>query len=329
MSGYLVSLAAGILPMFLYAWFLYYLDRYEKEPGRLLAGMFLWGMLIAASAAYLINSVSSIGIYLFTQSNLATQLATSALIAPLVEETLKGTAVLIVFILFKPEFDSLLDGIVYAGIAGLGFAAAENTWYIHQYGYLNNGFPGVLEIALVRVVLVGWQHPFYTAFTGLGFALARQAKTETWRLCFPLLGWSLAVMFHLLHNLFAVMTANFGKGWQLNLIWDWSGYLGLLILIALLIKREQNWMKTYLAPEVDRGVIDPHHFQNACSAWRQGLIYLRSVPDGNARQVRQYYQICGNLMHKIRQGAQPGSDPELEKEIERLRSDLISLAEKI
>ena len=329
MNGYLVSLAAGILPMFLYAWFLYYLDRYEKEPHKLLVGMFLWGALIAASAAFIINSVSSIGIYLFTQSDLATRLFSSALIAPLVEETLKGTAVLIVFILFRPEFDSLLDGIVYAGIAALGFAAAENAWYIHQYGYLTNGVQGVLEIALVRVVLVGWQHPFYTAFTGLGFALARQAKTQPWRVVFPLLGWSFAVVFHLLHNLFTVLTVNSSRGWQFNLIWDWSGYLGLLFLITLLIKREQNWMKTYLAPERDRGVIDSHHYQIACSAWGQGLSYFRSLLDGNARQVRQYYQNCGNLMHKIRQSTQLVNETDLSQEIERLRSELVSLAEQL
>jgi RsiW-degrading membrane proteinase PrsW (M82 family) len=329
MNGFLVSLAAGFLPMFLYAWLLYYLDRYEKEPHKLLVGMFLWGSLIAASAAFVINSFSSIGIYLFTQSNIATQLVSSALIAPFVEETLKGAAVLIVFILFRPEFDSPLDGIVYAGIAALGFAATENVWYIHQFGFLQNGYQGLLEITLVRVLLVGWQHPFYTAFTGLGFALARQSNESAWRWVFPLLGWSFAVAFHLLHNLISVLAANTGRGGLLNLIWDWSGYLGLLFLILLLIKREQKWMKTYLAPERDRGVIDSRHYQIACSAWHQGFEFLRSLLKGNTRQVRRFYQICGDLMHKIRQGVQLGNGSEVKADIEHLRQELISRADKL
>lgn len=329
MNGYLISLAAGILPMLLYAWFLYYLDRYEKEPLKLLSGMFLWGALIAAGSAFVINSLSSLGIYFFTQSQFATQLATSALIAPLVEETLKGAAVLIVFLLFKPEFDSPLDGIVYGGIAALGFAATENFWYIYQFGFLPNGFQGLLEISLVRVVLVGWQHPFYTAFTGLGFALARLARETPWRWFFPILGWGFAVAFHLLHNLFATFVSATGKLGLLNLFWDWSGYVGLLGLILLLIKREQSWMRTYLAPERDRGLLDPRQYQIACSAWRQGFDYLHSLITGNARKSRRFYQTCGNLMHKLRQQDRHGSEPGFKLEIERLRADLGSLSNEI
>lgn len=329
MNGLILSLIAGVLPMFLFAWFLYYLDRYEKEPLKILAGMFLWGALIAAGGAFLINSISSRGIYFITRSELTTQIATSALIAPVVEETLKGTAVLIVYLLFKSDFDSPLDGIVYAGIAALGFAATENAWYIHQFGYLANGLPGVLDITLVRVVLVGWQHPFYTAFIGLGFALARNAKTDLWQITFPFLGWSLAIGSHLLHNLFAVLTATMNGTGHLNLIWDWSGYIGLLILILLLIKREQNWMKNYLAPERDSGVLDNHHYQIAISAWRQGLAYLRSLFNGNLKQVRRYYQICGDLMHKLRQASLQKSSPQTAANIDCLRSELASLAENV
>jgi hypothetical protein len=115
----------------------------------------------------------------------------------------------------------------------------------------------------------------------------------------------------------------------LNLIWDWSGYLGLLFLILLLIKREQKWMKTYLAPERDRGVIDSRHYQIACSAWHQGFEFLRSLLKGNTRQVRRFYQICGDLMHKIRQGVQLGNGSEVKADIEHLRQELISRADKL
>ncbi len=329
MSGFLISLLAGVIPMFLYAWFLYYLDRYEKEPLKLISGMFLWGALIAAGAAFVINSISSRGIYIITQSEFATQLATSALIAPAVEETLKGAAVLIIFLFFRPDFDSPLDGIVYAGIAALGFAATENVWYIYQFGFLENGLQGLLDITLVRVVLVGWQHPFYTVFIGLGFAFARGIKKYPLRLAFPVIGWTVAVGFHLLHNLLAVLTDTFGWNGHLNLFWDWSGYLGLLILIVLLIKREQNWMKIYLAPERDRKVLNEYQYEIACSAWRQGIRYLHSIFEGNTRQVRRYYQSCGDLMHKLRQVNRYGDDLDSREEIESLRNELIPLSGKI
>ena len=94
--GLFVSFLAGFIPMLLYAWFLYFLDRYEKEPFKILLGVFSWGAIIAAGTAYIINSVTSMGVYLVTQSEYATQLTISTMVAPVVEETLKGPAVFIV-----------------------------------------------------------------------------------------------------------------------------------------------------------------------------------------------------------------------------------------
>lgn len=265
--GLTASILAGILPMLFYAWFLYYLDRYEKEPLTLLLVVFSWGAVVAAGVAFLVNSFSSLGIYLITESDFATQLTTSTMIAPIVEESLKGAAVLFVYLIYKTEFDSPLDGLVYAGITALGFAATENIWYIHQLGYLENGWQGLLDLTIIRVLLVGWQHPFYTAFIGLGFAMARRSKEQIWKWLSPLIGWATAIVFHLLHNLFAILL-NSSPGRLFSSIWDWSGYIGLLILILLLINREQRWMKEFLSIEVRDSVISPYQYQIACSAWR-------------------------------------------------------------
>jgi protease PrsW len=47
---FLVSLFFGFVPMFLFAGFIYWLDRYEKEPRLLLGAVFFWGAVIAAGA---------------------------------------------------------------------------------------------------------------------------------------------------------------------------------------------------------------------------------------------------------------------------------------
>jgi len=219
--GFVVSLAAGILPMLLFAWFLYYLDRYEKEPLPLIIGVFSWGAILAAGVAFIINSISSLGIFLITQSEFTTQLTVSALVAPVVEESLKGLAVLLVFLIFRSEFDSPLDGIVYAGITALGFAATENVWYIYQLGYLESGWQGLMDLTLIRVFLVGWQHPFYTAFIGLGFAMSRRSKKTIWKLSSPIIGWGTAILFHFFHNLFAILL-NSTAGRVFTTLWDWS-----------------------------------------------------------------------------------------------------------
>ncbi|MBE9524221.1 MAG: PrsW family intramembrane metalloprotease, partial [Chloroflexi bacterium] len=190
--GFLLSVVFGYVPMFLFAAMLYWIDRYEKEPKRLLFGSFLWGAAISAGLSFFVNTVLGMGIYLVTGLQTFTEIATASLVAPPVEETMKGMAVLLIFLVFRSEFDSTLDGIVYAGITALGFAATENVYYIYNYGYLESGYSGLLSLAFVRVILVGWQHPFYTAFIGMGLAGARLNRSMSLKILLPIIGWSFA-----------------------------------------------------------------------------------------------------------------------------------------
>ena len=118
----IVSLFFGFVPMFMFAVFVYWLDRYEKEPKALLGAAFFWGVVVAAGGAFIINTAFGYGIYIFTGSEVAADVGTTSIVAPLVEEFLKGLAVAIVFFMFYKEFDSILDGIIYGGIVALGFA---------------------------------------------------------------------------------------------------------------------------------------------------------------------------------------------------------------
>ncbi len=47
--AFLGALFFGFVPMFLYAAFVNWLDRYEKEPKLLLGAAFVWGMVIATA----------------------------------------------------------------------------------------------------------------------------------------------------------------------------------------------------------------------------------------------------------------------------------------
>ena len=95
------ALFFGFFPMFLFVAFVNWLDRYEKEPKILLGAAFVWGMVIAAGGAFILNTAFGIGIYVLTGSEGVTEFGTTSIIAPIIEESLKGLAVLIVFFLFK------------------------------------------------------------------------------------------------------------------------------------------------------------------------------------------------------------------------------------
>src|SRR5215208_3420829 len=186
----------GFVPMFLFAAFVNWLDRYEKEPKLLLGAAFFWGVIIAGGGAYVLNTAFGIGIYTLTGSEGAAEFGTSSIAAPIIEEGLKGLAVLIVFFLFRKEFDSLLDGIVYAAITAMGFAAVENVLYIYRNGYQENGWEGFWILVVIRVFLVGGMHPFFTSFTGIGLAIARLSRNVLVKTLAVPTGYAVAVAAH-------------------------------------------------------------------------------------------------------------------------------------
>ncbi len=107
---------------FLYALWLYWFDRYEREPLPLLLGLFVWGAVVAAGGALVLNHALALVILDWTHSESLTQSANASVVAPLVEESLKGLAVLLALLTFPREFDSWLDGMIYAGMVALGLS---------------------------------------------------------------------------------------------------------------------------------------------------------------------------------------------------------------
>ena len=316
----IVSLFFGFVPMFFFAAFVYWLDRYEKEPKILLGTAFLWGVVIAAGGAFILNTAFGIGIYLFTGSKSAADIGTTSFIAPIVEESLKGLAVAIVFFLFYKEFDSVLDGIIYGGIVGLGFAAAENTIYIYRNGYLDSGWSGLFILAFIRVILVGWMHAFFTAFTGIGFAISRINRNIFIKLIAPLAGFGIAVTAHAFHNTFSDVLGGGLEGLVAGTFVDWTGWAFMLAFIVWMINNERNIVKNQLQSEVASGLISQIQYQKALSPWNM------TIAGFSGRATARFYQVCGELAHKKQQLKKLGDESGNIVIIERLRTELASLA---
>ncbi|MBI5954818.1 MAG: PrsW family intramembrane metalloprotease [Chloroflexi bacterium] len=316
---FLVSLFFGFVPMFIFAAFVYWLDRYEKEPKILFGAAFFWGVVIAAGGAFIINTVFGIGIYVFTGSEGAAEIGTTSIVAPIVEEFLKGLAVAIVFFMFYKEFDSILDGIIYGAVAALGFAATENTLYIFRNGYQEGGWGGLAFLVFVRVILVGWQHPFYTAFTGIGFAVARTNRNMLVKLIAPIIGYGVAVTTHAFHNTFGGLIGGV-EGLAVGTIVDWFGWTLMLVFIIWMIVHERNIVRNNLYSEVTSGLISPAQYQKALSPWTVTTAGL------SGRNTSRFYQVCGELAHKKEQARKQGDEGGNLRIIENLRAELASLA---
>jgi RsiW-degrading membrane proteinase PrsW (M82 family) len=326
--GFLISFLIGFLPMLLFAYVVYWIDRYEKEPVALLGGVFLWGAIIAAGAAFVVNTFLGMGIYMFTGSQAFTELSTASVFAPIIEETLKGLACFFVFLFFRHEFDSILDGIVYAAITAIGFAATENVYYIFNYGFEHNGLHGILYMFFVRVILVGWQHPFFTAFIGIGLAVARMSRNISIKYIAPVVGFTIAILTHSLHNLISTLFQGL-ESIVFAVIFDWSGWIVMVIFIIWALYREQKWIVAQLSDEVTNGIITPLQYKTACSTRAQTSTRIKALFAGNYHLIDHFYVLTAELAFKKHQAVNLGEQKENQADIERMRSELEQMSPQI
>jgi RsiW-degrading membrane proteinase PrsW (M82 family) len=327
----IASIVMGFAPMLLFAWWVYWLDRYEKEPKVLLTAVFLWGAFIATLGALVFGGILEEALMSLTGDVTITNIAGSSVFAPIIEESLKGAAVLLVFLIFRQEFDSILDGIVYAGIVALGFAATENVLYFYNLGYSSGGWEGFWSLVFLRVVVFGWGHPFYTAFTGIGLALARLNKSLFVKIVAPLAGLTLAMLAHSFHNTAVPLLSGMGGGIGLliGMLLDWSGWFFMFLVILYAINREQNYIKAHLVEEVRLGTLTPPQYYVAISAWRQMGARMNALFAGRLRRTARFYQLCAELAHKKEQSHHLGDEQGNGKLITQLRAEMTELSKLV
>lgn len=128
-----------------------------------------------------------------------------AVFAPLTEEPFKAVGMLIVAFLMWKFVPNRRIGVAIGAAAGLGFAVAEDILYFSQFYTLNAG----VEAYLLRILLLPFMHPVWSAFVGIGvFVLvAGKSKTGNISLGLPLLFLFLGIINHMVWNSIAVTSA--------------------------------------------------------------------------------------------------------------------------
>ncbi len=327
--AFILAVILSFIPACIYSWIAYWMDRYEKEPFHIVVKVFLWGAIVATIGAIIASAFLQAGVFLITKSGEITDVAGIVLIAPFVEESLKGLAVLLVFKHYRHEFDSILDGIIYAGIVALGFAATENVLYLYFHGYADGGgYEGLFRVFFMRVILGGWNHAVYTAFIGIGLAVARLDETKK---SAPTIGFIVAFMVHAIHNgTVVVLSLTLGvDGLIVLYLIDWVGWVVVFGVMLWAINREKRWIVQYLPEEVSRGIITKQQFEIARSSWAQTFARLRALFKGHLKPTRRFYQLCAELAQKKHQLAIVGEEQNNSVRIKQLRGELRVLSTDI
>ncbi|MFB8760520.1 PrsW family intramembrane metalloprotease [Streptomyces nigra] len=207
-EGFLVGLGLAVLPVPLLVASFRWLDRVEPGPWRNLVFSFAWGACAAALIAIVANSFATRWIATATADPSHADTLGATVIAPVVEETAKAAAVLLLFLFRRRDFSGLLDGVVIAGVTATGFAFTENVLYLGTaFGTDQlSGDSGIASVTaatfFVRVVMSPFAHPLFTVLTGIGFGAAALSgeRQRVRRVLLPLSGLLLAMGMHALWN---------------------------------------------------------------------------------------------------------------------------------
>ncbi|MGW3802101.1 PrsW family intramembrane metalloprotease [Streptomyces sp. ADI97-07] len=207
-EGFLVGLGLAVLPVPLLMAAFRWLDRVEPGPWRNLLFAFAWGACAAALVAIIANSFATRWIATATADPASADTLGATVVAPVVEESAKAAAVLLIFLFRRREFGGVVDGIVVAGFTATGFAFTENILYLgNAFGEDQElGTTGLASVTagtfFVRVVMSPFAHPLFTVLTGIGFGIAALGgrRRRVRRIVLPLLGLVLAMGMHALWN---------------------------------------------------------------------------------------------------------------------------------
>ncbi|MFI6504306.1 PrsW family intramembrane metalloprotease [Nonomuraea typhae] len=283
--GLAMLLALAPLPVLLAA--VLCLDRLEPEPRLHLGFAFAWGAGVAVVLAIVFTLAGEAVVAgLGYGAGVADDVGT-VILAPVIEEALKGAA-LLMLLRRRREIDGLTDGVIYASMAGLGFAAVENVGY-YLGSYDEGGVGGVVETFVLRGVISPLGHPVYTSLIGIGVAAA-VVHRRYWAIPLGYLG---AVALHAMWNGSASTgsLALFGLAYLV--------IMAVLVVLIVVTVRERRLLVARMADVLPRyqatGLVSPQDagMLGTLKARRHARRWARSA--GLGRAMSDYQQAATEL----------------------------------
>jgi RsiW-degrading membrane proteinase PrsW (M82 family) len=313
----IIGMVCATLPVPIYVMLLLWIDRYEAEPLWMLATAFLWGAVAAVFIAFILNTINGEIVKVATQSAQIGANFGAVISAPIVEESSKAFILLVLFLWKRDEFDGIVDGIVYAGMVGLGFAMTENILY---YGRAVGGGAGALTFTwILRGMAAPFSHPLFTSMTGIGLGWSRQSDNGFIKVVMPVLGFMLAVLLHGTWNGTATYGGAAGFFAAYFLIMG-PAFIITLMVIVFSLRREGRIVRQFLYPDYQRGFFDPVDYEKLSSIrGRMGTSWKAMTTIGFAgwRSRMRYNQIASELaFHRSRVARGFVRDPNVARERE-------------
>ncbi|MEJ7635883.1 PrsW family intramembrane metalloprotease [Aeromicrobium sp.] len=250
-AGLSIFLAIAPLPLL---WLVYWwLDRYEPEPRRYKFAAFVWGGVIAVAIALALE------IWIQKTWDLSDKKMAS-FIAPLAEEPAKCLFLILTFARARRVIDGFLDGLIYAGIVGLGFAFVENIGY-YAASYLGSpdiqvaGADGATTTFVVRGLFSPFAHPLFTSAFGIAIGLAVARKSKVLKVLIASVGLAVSIALHALWN--GSLSYGGGLGFFLAYLALAVVLIAVAVLAVIVRNRQVKILERSLSYVAQRGWIHP------------------------------------------------------------------------
>lgn len=215
-------LLLAIAPATIIVLYIYFKDKFEKEPIGFLFKNFLLGATVSIVITTILGGFASKLIPLTNETSVLQQFLKAFIVVALVEEFSKYVIVRY-YAQKNKEFNESFDGIVYAVMISMGFATLENVLYVFQYG---------VSTGITRAFTAVPAHATFAILMGYFMGKAKFSKN---RISLNLTGLLLATLFHGAYDFFLFI--NFIPGISIG------AFISLIIGIVLskkAIKKHQN-----------------------------------------------------------------------------------------
>lgn len=160
----MAALLASLAPVFIILFYIYFRDKYEREPLGMLIKALLLGILIVVPVIF---AERFLMLRMPDYSSKAAEAFYHAfVVAGFTEELFKFLA-LYILVWRSPSFNEQFDGIVYAVFVSLGFAGVENVLYVMDGG---------METAMTRAITAVPAHAIFGIAMGYFLGIAHAYK---------------------------------------------------------------------------------------------------------------------------------------------------------
>jgi len=162
-----VIAASALIPAAGFSALILLLDGRDPIPWMPLLAALLWGGTAAALGALALNDAAL---------RVLPAASVSAWVGPLVEEIAKGSALVVVVLVWRDAVRGVREGIVYGALVCFDSAATENLGY-YMLAVVQGGTAGLARALYLRGILQGLNHAAFTAIVGAAVGYARAAST--------------------------------------------------------------------------------------------------------------------------------------------------------